>query len=166
MSKEIYIDFIINELEKGNVKYNDVCSLFCTNFQLTERSFAKYWVNANEAYKLKRDAINEAKLNETIKLEKEAVKTIIKSKLERLEIYQKEIENCVKELTHGFTEETKSTGELINRPLTISEKALLRKTIKDLQSEISKIEGDYASTKVEQTNTTIEVIRKNADSIE
>ncbi len=166
MSKEIYIDFIINELEKGNVKYNDVVNVFLPKFSLTRPTFDKYWLLANEAYKLKRDAINEAKLNETIKLEKEAIKTIINSKLERLAIYQKEIENCVKELSHGFTEETKSTGELINRPITISEKALLRKTIKDLQSEISKIEGDYASTKVEQTNTTIEVIRKDANFIE
>lgn len=155
MSKEIYIDFILGELEKGNVKYNDVVNVFLPKFALTRQTFDKYWKLANEAYKIKRDTINEAKLNETINVEKEAVKTIVKSKLERLEIYQKEIENCVKELTHGFTEEMKSTGELINRPLTISEKALLRKTIKDLQSEISKIEGDYSTSKLEMNVTGI-----------
>jgi hypothetical protein len=42
-------------------------------------------------------------------------------------------------------------GELFSRPLTINEKALLRKTIKDLQSEISKIEGDYATSKLEMS---------------
>ena len=166
MSKEIYIDFIIEELEKGNVKYNDVCVLFCSKFDLTKQSFNKYWLIAQETYSERRSLINEAKLNETIIAEKEAVKSIIKSKIERLEIYQKEIENCIKELSHGFTEETKSNGELITRPLTISEKSLLRKTIKDLQSEISKIEGDYAITKVENTNTVIEVIRRDASSIE
>jgi hypothetical protein len=141
-------------------------SLFVTKFQVTERTFARHWVNANEVYKERRSLINEVKFNETIIAEKEAVKSIIKSKIERLEIYQKEIENCIKELSHGFTEETKSNGELITRPLTISEKSLLRKTIKDLQSEISKIEGDYAITKVENTNTVIEVIRRDASSIE
>jgi hypothetical protein len=86
MSKEIYIDFIINELEKGNVKYNDVSSLFCTNFHLTIRSFAKYWNIANEAYKERRSLINEAKLNETIQIEKEAVKSDILSKEEAMAI--------------------------------------------------------------------------------
>jgi hypothetical protein len=166
MSKEIYVDFIVSELEKGNVSYTTVFEVFLSNFKVSEPTFAKYWKIANEAYKERRSLINEAKFNETIIAEKEAVKSIIKSKIERLEIYQKEIENCIKELTHGFTEETKNNGELITRPLTISEKSLLRKTIKDLQSEISKIEGDYAITKVENTNTVIEVIRRDASSIE
>jgi hypothetical protein len=150
MSKDIYIEFIINELEKGNVKYNDVVNVFLPKFSLTRPTFDKYWKLANEAYKVKRDVINEAKLSETIQIEKEVVKTIISNKLERLEIYHNQIVNCIKELNHGFTEDMKG-GELFSRPLTISEKALLRKTIKDLQSEISKIEGDYATSKLEMS---------------
>jgi hypothetical protein len=148
MSKEIYIEYIVSELEKGNVSFERVFELIVTKFNLSRPTFSKYWKLANEAYKVKRDVINEAKLSETIQIEKEVVKTIISNKLERLEIYHNQIINCIKELTHGFTEEMKN-GELFSRPLTISEKALLRKTIKDLQSEISKIEGDYSPTKIE-----------------
>lgn len=167
MSKEqIYIEFIIEELDKRNVKYNDVCVLFCTKFDLTKQTFNKFWKLANEAYSERLSLINEAKLNETINIEKEAVKINIKTKNERIQNYQKEIDDSISELEYGFTEEMKSTGELIKRPLTISEKCMLRKTIKELQSEISKIESDYAATKVDQTINEIRVIRTDADKIE
>jgi|688.fasta_scaffold384667_2 hypothetical protein len=150
MSKEIYIEYIVSELEKGNVSFERVFELIVTKFNLSRPTFSKYWKLANEAYKLKRDTIKKSIIEETIQIEKEVVKTIISNKLERLEIYHNQIINCIKELTHGFTEEMKN-GELFSRPLTISEKALLRKTIKDLQSEISKIEGDYATSKLEMS---------------
>jgi hypothetical protein len=150
MSKQIYIDFIISELEKDNVKYNDVLSLFVTKFNLTDRTFARHWKTATEYFYEQRKQLKETVLSETMEIEKEVVKTIISNKLERLEIYHNQIINCIKELNHGFTEDMKG-GELFSRPLTISEKALLRKTIKDLQSEISKIEGDYATSKLEMS---------------
>jgi len=152
-NKQIYIDFIISELNKGNGQCKDVCSLFCRNFHLTERSFMKYWKQANEDYRIARESINSAIIEQTIIEEKEAVRIQIKSKLQRLEIYQKEIENSLRELTTGMTIELRPNGELVQRPLTISERSMLRKIIKDLQSEISKIEGDYAPNKTALTDT-------------
>jgi hypothetical protein len=149
MIKQIYIDFILKELNKSNVKYNDVCSVFCSKFQLSERSFNKYWLIANQNHSQQRELINNAKLTTTIEEEKEAVKIGLKSKFERLLILQNEVDNCTKDLDNGFTEELKSYGQLLSRPITIQEKTALRNTIKNLQSEISKIEGDYAPTKSE-----------------
>ena len=85
-SKATYTDFILKELNKGNVKYNDVCLLFCTKFDLTKQTFNKFWKQANEAYKNQREAINEAKLSTTIETEKEALKTLILDKVARMKI--------------------------------------------------------------------------------
>jgi hypothetical protein len=150
MSNEKYLDFILDLLEKGITERHEIVSKFSKNFQKSERTADTYLKKANEAYKLKRDTINKSIIEETIKTEKEAVKIIINSKLERLEIYQKQILDCVKELNHGFTEEFKN-GELFSRPLNINEKSAIRRSIKDLQSEISKIEGDYATSKLEMS---------------
>ncbi len=72
-NKQIYIDFIIDELNKGNVKYNDICLLFCTKFDLTKQSFNNYWLKANETYTEQRQSIEAAKMEQTIKTEKESV---------------------------------------------------------------------------------------------
>ena len=64
MSKQTYIDYILTELNKGNVKYNDVCVLFCTKFDLTKQTFNKFWKIANTAYLEQRRAINEQKAKE------------------------------------------------------------------------------------------------------
>ena len=147
MAKEIYIDFIIEELEKGNVKYNDVCLLFCTKFDLTKQSFNKYWLIAQETYSERRSLINEAKLNEAINQEKEAVKTLLLSKVDRMRIAE--------DIALG--ESFESNGKIITPTPSERMKAL---------EYLSKIDGDFATTKVEQTNTVIEVIRRDADSIE
>ena len=85
-NKQQYIDFILNELNSGNVQYKDVVGVFCGKFGLTENSFIKYWKLANEAYLEQREAINNAKMEQSIESEKEAVKKAILSKHEALEI--------------------------------------------------------------------------------
>jgi hypothetical protein len=63
MSKEIYIDFIINELEKGNVLRKDVINLFIDKFKVSDRTFDTYWNNANEQFKVNSES-KKAKLKE------------------------------------------------------------------------------------------------------
>ncbi len=72
---------------------------------------------------------------------KEALQTGLKSKLERVLILQTEVDGCLFDLY-----DTES--------LPIVEKVRLRMAIKELQSEISKIEGDYAASKLEHAATT------------
>jgi hypothetical protein len=154
-NKQIYIDFILKEINNGNVDAEKICAVFCSKFQKSERTFYNFWKTAKEQHSQQRELINNAKLNTTIEEEKEAVKIGLKSKFERLLILQNEVDNCTKDLENGYTEELKSDGQLLSRPITIQEKTALRNTIKNLQSEISKIEGDYAPTKSE-TDITID----------
>lgn len=147
MAKEIYIDFIIEELEKGNVKYNDVMLVFVSKFELTEQTFVRYWKKANEVYSERRSLINEAKLNEAINQEKEAIKTLLLDKTARMRIAE-EI---------ALANSYESNGKIITPTPAERLKAL---------EYLSKIDGDFAANKVEQLNTVIEVIRRNADSIE
>ena len=73
-NKTAYTDFILTELNKGNVQYKEVCSVFCSKFHLTERTFNSYWIKANKAYQEQRTEINKAKLEDSINQEIKAVK--------------------------------------------------------------------------------------------
>lgn len=132
-NKETYIDFIIEQLEKGNVQYKDVLLLFVTKFDLTKQTFVRYWKTANEAYKNKREALNELRDKETIAKEKEAVKTLILNKVERMRIAES--------IALGVPDESGVLKPSISDRL----KAL---------DYLSKIEGDYAASKIE-TNVSI-----------
>ncbi len=136
-NKKTYTDFIISELNKGNVQYKDVCSLFCGKFRLSERSFDKYWKIANTEHTEQREAINNAKLNTTIEIEKEAVKRNILSKHDALEILTEIAQGKVK----------KVEGTLII-PSPSDRKGAIE--------SIAKIEGWNAPTKSENINTNID----------
>ncbi len=71
---------------------------------------------------------------------KEAVETWLKSKLERVLILQTEVDACL--------------NDLYESELSIIEKVRLRLAIRELQAEVSKIEGDYAPNKLEHAATT------------
>jgi len=69
----------------------------------------------------------------------EALQTGLKSKLERVLILQTEVDACL--------------NDLYESELSIIEKVRLRMAIKEIQGEISKIEGDYAASKLEHAAT-------------
>lgn len=148
-----YIDFILTELRKGNVEPKSIITQFCTKFHKTDRTFWNMWNIASEEYKTELEAIKKEKAElyqaETL----EAFKTQIKSKIERLAIYQTQIDHIEKELETGKTKELlgykDGKAQVIERDLTVFEKNSLRKTLKELQAEISKIEGDYAPKQIE-----------------
>ena len=154
--QQTYIDYILTELRKGNVVYNEVFKVFLSKFKCSEPTFVTYWNKANEIYLEAQHAINEQKSEIYQSEQIEAFKTQIKSKTQRLISYQVQIEYIEKELETGKTRELvgfkEGKAQMIERELTIIEKNSLRKTLKELQSEISKIEGDYAPTKVSPTD--------------
>jgi hypothetical protein len=49
--QENYIQFIYDELIKGNVVYNEVFKVFLSSFKCSEPTFVTYWKIANERYK-------------------------------------------------------------------------------------------------------------------
>lgn len=85
-NKTAYTDFIVTELNKGNVNYKDVFLVFLSKFKLSEPTFVKYWKIANEAYQEQRKTINEAKLEDSIESEKKELKRAILTKYEAMEI--------------------------------------------------------------------------------
>lgn len=86
MSKEAYIDFILKEINNGIVDAEKVCAVFCSKFHKSERTFYNFWKKAKEQHSQQREAINNAKIAQTIIEEKEAVKKAILQKHEALEI--------------------------------------------------------------------------------
>jgi hypothetical protein len=148
-----YVDFILTELRKGNVQWSNNIGLFMGKYGVTEETFRKYWNIANETFKVEQDDIIKTKAIEYKSNEIEAFKTQIRSKTERLISYQVQIEHIEKELVTGKTKELISfkdgKAQMVDRDLTVFEKNSLRKTLKELQAEISKIEGDYAPKQFE-----------------
>ena len=132
-NKQIYIDFIISELNKGNVQYKDVMLVFVSKFELTEQTFVRYWKQANENHKEQRELINNAKTEQTIETEKEAVKKAILQKHEALEI--------LTEIARGKAK--KIDGQII-MPSPNERKGAIE--------TMAKLEGWEAPKKTENTN--------------
>lgn len=151
-SSEEYTAFIAKELKAGNVKYLDVASLFCAKFRLTRRSFDKYWKIANDNHanfiEKRETKLNEATIHNAI----ETLSNGLKSKSERLMNLQRQADDIQRMLDSNITPDiVKSPKQLeymeIKRELTYIERSQLMKALRDIQSEISKIEGDYAAVK-------------------
>jgi hypothetical protein len=146
-NKQQYIDFILNELNSGNVQYKDVLLVFVSKFELSEQTFVRYWKIANESYYEQRQTINNAKLSETIELEKEALKKQILSKEEALKI--------LSDIAQGKAK--KVEGHLVV-PSPNEQRGAIE--------TMAKLSGWEAPKKTENTNTVIEVIRRDASFIE
>lgn len=81
---------------------------------------------------------------------REAAKNGLKSKTERVMLLQKQIDGIEEDLQAGILVDYVVIGgkvQKVNKEMNAETKAYLRKTIKDIQAEISKIEGDYAPEK-------------------
>ena len=146
---ENYISFIANELTKGNVVYKDVLKLFLSKFKCSEPTFVTYWKRANDKHRITQIEAQKEADNVIIQSTKNNALNSVKTKTQRLEVYQKQIDNTITEIENGITEDTifvSGAPKKIIRKHTVNEVAILRRTLRDLQSEISKIEGDYAAT--------------------
>jgi hypothetical protein len=153
-SSKDYIDFILTELKKGNIKFSDVALLFFTKFNLSKPTFSKYWKIANEKHaefiNKRETKINEATIHQAIETHSNG----LKSKSERLMNLQKQADDIQRMLDSNITPDiVKSPKQLeymeIERKLTYIERSQLMKALRELQAEISKIEGDYAATKTQ-----------------
>lgn len=145
--------WILDELRTlPNISYTEVFAKYSPMFAKSKKTFDKDWKKATEEIKTYQIALQKEKEAISIKEDTKLFKEGLKTKAERLLIYQKQINDIEAELELGTTEDVKSSmGEptFITRSLLPVEKSSMRKTLKDLQAEISKIEGDYAPTKTE-----------------
>lgn len=126
-NKQVYVDFIVNELQNGNVAYKDVMLVFVSKFQLTEKTFCIYWKIANETFLTTQKSIKEAKEIQTITNELDKLKKANLTKIDRL---------------------------LIAESIALNEDGTSNNSDKlKALDYLSKIEGDYAPTKTAQTDT-------------
>lgn len=147
-------EWILEELKKSPLlSYGDMWQKYGSKWHKSERTFARDWEGAQEQFQIYQKKANEEKERVSIEIEKEAVKQGLKTKIDRVLILQKQIDKIQEELDLNECEDIKMVkGEpkKIKRPLLPLEKSAMRRNIKDLQAEISKIEGDYAPMNVEQ----------------
>lgn len=154
--------WILELLNSEGLSYNDTLAKFRQMWAKSKTTFDSDWNKANEKYIDHQDEINKAKEQASINEEVERLKKGIKTKHHRLDFYQTQIELMQKQLT----------GEIVtyfligNKPavnpnkgeyiLPLEKQNEIRKAIKEYQTEISKIEGDYAATQqeIKQTNIT------------
>lgn len=77
------IDLILLELQKGST-YSECLAVNGGKWRIPERTFDRYWKEANEAHNQSRDAIKEQIREEVLEAEKERVKKAILTKEERM----------------------------------------------------------------------------------
>lgn len=141
-------------IENGNIGFNQMFRIHREKFSLSEQTFAKDWKIASSRYKEYINRASKAKDEARVKAEVDIALKELKSKHERLLEYQRLVDDCFTDLATGMTDDsTFFDGELVEgrRRMTIVEINQTRRTLKDLQTEISKIEGDYSSTKIDHT---------------
>ncbi len=136
-NKLVVIESIIKEIEKGTDRAH-VISIYCKKFQKTARTIDTYWKIAKEQHSARQQAIQKEIAAVDTQAAIYARKSGLKSKQDRLMLLQKEADNCIRDLRKPKA--------------TIWDKIALRRCFKDLQAEISKIQGDYAPTKLANTN--------------
>lgn len=136
MSKQdLYINFIIEQLQVGNVSFERVFELFLTKFNCSRPTFSKYWKIANETHLESQNRIQKEKEAIYIDSEKEALKRNILQKHEALEILTKIAKGTAKKI-----------GEQIIVPTSTEQRGAIE--------TMAKIEGWLAPTK-QDTNINI-----------
>jgi|ERR1035437_2455902 hypothetical protein len=142
---------IRNELGKGNTIKTNCYELLRTKYKLTKSTFLKKFDTVHSDWaKLKDKAESEGIIEES----KEAAKTGLKSKLEKELHLQKQIDDIQSDIDKGVSEEYVFVGgkrRKVNTILNAQTKAYLRKTIRDIYTELNKMEGDYAALKIANT---------------
>lgn len=148
-SKEVIIDILVADIQSGIGRAVALAKVI-DNWKVSSRTFDRYWKVANErvaeiAAKANK-ALEEVYTQQAI----EQAKLGFKTKQDRIEVLQNQIEACESELELGIVRLTNphNPDKEIERLMDVYEKVALRRIIKELQAEISKIEGDYASKKI------------------
>jgi hypothetical protein len=161
---ESYIDTILSILANGIVERGKALAKFGKKWQVSNRTFDRAWKIAQERYAITQQKANEVAEAVILQEVKDNALNSVKTKTQRLEVYQKQIDATISEIENGMTEELIFVGGQPKKSMrkhTVNETAILRRTLRDLQSEISKIQGDYAPTKINQENTgIIRVVRE------
>ena len=134
--QETYMQFIIDELQNGNVEAEKVCAVFCTKFQKSERTFYNHWNIAQERYKEAQILINEQKAKDYTDAEIKRNNELILSREKILEMQS----NVVK---LAYNEVVNTKGKEPNKISAFNYSV----------ERLNKMQGYDAANKVAQTDT-------------
>lgn len=143
-NKQIIIDAIIKEIEKGTTRGN-VISKFVKKCRVTERTIDRYWKTANQQHAARQQAIKD----ELAEIDKQAAidarKKQIMSSNDRKEYLSSIILAKTDVKTVG-----KTALPILVREDGTKEIIYLSDKLKAL-AELNKMDGDYASNKIEHS---------------
>ena len=156
-TKEARIKWIFEKMVASPLlSSGDLFTLYLKeNKPITERTFHKYLKEARKEFEAYQKKVQKEKEAVSIEVEKEAIKKGLKTKIERLLILQNEVDKIIREIENGYCMDKivlDGIPTCIMRPLRPMEISAMRKNIKELQAEISKIEGDYATARHDLTS--------------
>lgn len=141
--KQVIINAIIKEIELGKAR-GYVLARISKKWQLSTRVFDRLWKTANEQQHERQQKAKEAADAAYISASADAAKKAVMSSQERKELLTKIAKGTL--LTKAPN--PKNPKQLIDVPVIIE----TTERIKAI-SELNKMEGDYAPTKVAQTTT-------------
>ncbi len=148
--------WIFDLLKVETYSYLDMWAKYRQTWAKGKTTFDKDWNIANDKAIDYKNLANKAKDEATIAVEVEAVKNGLKSKLEKQIHLQKEIDAIQSDIDAGVMVDyyyADGIPTACDKEMNAETKAYLRKTIKDLYAELNKMEGNYAPTKVANTDT-------------
>lgn len=152
------ISTIAKDLANGK-KRAELMPKYAKKWGISRTSVDRYITDAKKEAQERRNLAAKTANDTLIAETKDAVKQGLKTKFDRLMFYQNEIERMEAQL-RGEVEFTFMQGSTIKKSHSNGEFMLpiqiqneIRKTIKEYTIEISKIESDYAPSKVAQTDS-------------
>lgn len=144
-------EWIFELLKLEGLTYSVVFGQYSEKYGLSEKTFDKDWLKANGRFKIYQLSVNKAKDEVSIQSEITTLKMGLKSKQERLLEYQNEINSLQKRIDKNEDYKYLIANGVIQKvvcEIDLKTVAILHRAIKDLRSEISKIEGDYAPKEI------------------
>ena len=154
--------WILDSLKiEPSLSYSDMYAKYSLKYAKSKKTFDKDWKQAQKQHQEYQKQAQQVKLKQSLATEKEAVKNGLKTKIDRITILQNQISNLLERLEKGtHPQEVRNHDGKIQRyerTLTPSEITAYNRAIRELQSEISKMEGDYINVNQVELSGSIDI---------
>jgi len=140
-NKEFAVNEILSELDWG-VKYSEALTKYVDLWQISSRTFDRYWQEANKRFKGAAEEVKKAKTDFIIKEEKKAFKKAILNKHERMEILTQIAKGEIPLTKHIVCDGVIQEVDVV--PAWADRKAAI--------AELNKMDGEYAPIKKDITS--------------
>jgi hypothetical protein len=140
-NKEFAVNEILSELDWG-VKYTEALTKYVELWQISTRTFDRYWQEANKRFNGAAEEVKNAKTAFIIKEEKKAIKKAILNKHERMEILTLIAKGEIPLTKHIVCDGVIQEREVV--PNWMDRKAAI--------AELNKMDGEYAPIRKDITS--------------